>query len=73
MGKLTRNIDSSGLFDIDDGVNDKKYQELLNEFYKTEKNNTLYDFIEFLKKLMTLHLISTETAYSKISCSFFMY
>lgn len=27
MGKLTRNIDKSGLFDINDGVNDKKYQD----------------------------------------------
>lgn len=27
MGKLTRIMDSSGLFDIDDGVNNKKYQD----------------------------------------------
>lgn len=27
MGKLTRNMDNTGLFDIDDGVNDKKYQD----------------------------------------------
>lgn len=27
VGKLTRNIDSTGLFDIDDGVNNKKYQD----------------------------------------------
>ena len=27
MGKLSRDIDSTGLFDIDDGINNKKYQD----------------------------------------------
>jgi hypothetical protein len=27
MGKMTRDIDNTGLFDIDDGINNKKYQD----------------------------------------------
>ena len=49
--------------------NDKRYQELLNEFYKTEKNNTLYDFIEFLKKEYNLE-VSEDHSGNSIGATF---
>ncbi len=55
FGKMTRDIDDSGLFDIDDGVNNKRYQDYsaITQNIEAESNNMVpvkgEDFADVLK------------------------